>query len=669
MRVIAVLAGLLSALLALPIAAQEGQDLRPPMAVKPAAAKQVLAAPASVPAADTASLTRADLESWLDGLMPYALERGDIPGAVVVVVKDGQILLQKGYGYADVAARKPVDGERTMFRPGSVSKLFTWTAVMQLVEQGKLDLDKDINTYLDFKIPPRGGKPVTLRQAMTHTAGFEETARGLIVDDPAKMASIEDSVKHWVPTRVYDAGGTPAYSNYATSLAGYIVQRASGMSFDDYIDRNIFAPLGMTHSTFRQPLPKRFESLMSKGYKSGSDEAKRYELIGMAPAGSLAASGGDMGRFMIAHLQKGAFGSGRILQAGTAEKMHDTALTLLPPLQRMLLGFYESDINGHRAIAHGGDTQWFHSDLHLFVDDGVGLYVSFNSAGKEGTAGPLRTALFEKFADRYLPGPVQEGKVDADTAKTHARMVAGLYQNARRSHTSFLSVLNLAGQMKVVPGEDGTITLAGLTGLNGQPIKWREVAPFVWRDVASGNRVAARVEDGRVVRLGIEPFSAFMAFHRVPWWASSAWLTPLLGAALIVLLLSTLAWPAAALIRRRYGVAYGLSGTEARTHRWVRIAAAMVLLALRAYGTLVALMMTTYNLMTASSDIWISLVRVFALLVFVAGAAIALWNAWVVLRSRRRLTAKVWSVLLAISCLAVLYFGIVFRVVGFSTNY
>lgn len=661
----AALVGLLSALLMLPAAAQQGQDLRPPATVKPMAKEQAPPAPVS----GTSSLTGADLEAWLDGLLPYALERGDIPGGVVVVVKDGQILLQKGYGYADVATRKPVDGETTMFRPGSVSKLLTWTAVMQLVEQGKLDLDQDVNTYLDFKIPPRDGKPVTLRQVMTHTAGFEETARGLIIDDPDKMASLEDAVKHWVPTRVFEGGSTPAYSNYATALAGYIVQRVSGMPFDDYIERNLFVPLGMTHSTFRQPLPKQFEPLMSKGYKSGSDEAQAYELIGMAPAGSLAASGADMGRFMIAHLQKGAAGSGRILQADTAAQMHDTALTLLPPLHRMLLGFYEADVNGRRVIAHGGDTQWFHSDLNLFVDDGVGLYVSFNSAGREGAVGPLRAALLEQFADRYLPGPAPEGKVDADTAKAHAQMIAGHYDNSRRSHTSFLSALNLVSQMQVVPGKDGTITVPALKGPNGQPIKWREIAPFVWRDVAGGNRLAARVEDDRVVRFAVEPYSPFMVFERTPRWSSSAWLTPVLVAALVVLLLSTLAWPAAALIRRHYGAAYGLAGVDARAHRLVRIAAAMVLLAMLVFGTLVGLMMSDYSLMTSSTDVWIHVIRVFALLVFVAGTAIALWSAWVVLRSRRRWQAKVWSVLLALSCLAVLYFGIVFHVVGFSANY
>jgi len=128
--------------------------------------------------APTPQLTRGDVEAWLDGFLPYAMNRGDIAGGVIVVVKDGEVLLQKGYGYADVATRKPVDPERTLFRAGSVAKLVTHTAAMQLVEQGKLDLDADIAKYLDFPVEPAYGKPVTLHNLTTHTAGFEELVRG-----------------------------------------------------------------------------------------------------------------------------------------------------------------------------------------------------------------------------------------------------------------------------------------------------------------------------------------------------------------------------------------------------------------------------------------------------------------------------------------------------------
>jgi CubicO group peptidase (beta-lactamase class C family) len=233
-------------------------------------------AAAAAPAAH--ALERTDAESWLDGFMPYALETGDVAGAVVVVVKNGETVLAKGYGYSDVAAHIPVDPEHTLFRPGSTSKLFTWTAVMQLVEQGKLDLDRDVNAYLDFRLPDRGA-PITLRNIMTHTAGFEEKVKDLIADDPARLVPLRTYVAEGIPARIFKAGTTPAYSNYATALAGYIVQRVSGQSFDDYVDAHIFKPLGMTHSSFRQPLPEALAADAAKGYDLASQPAKAYEIV------------------------------------------------------------------------------------------------------------------------------------------------------------------------------------------------------------------------------------------------------------------------------------------------------------------------------------------------------------------------------------------------------
>src|ERR1051325_1065228 len=154
-------------------------------------------------------MTATDVNAWLDGFMPHALASSDMAGAVVVVVKDGQVLTQRGFGFSNVARRTPVDPAATLFRPGSISKLFTWTAVMQQVEQGRLDLDADVNRYLDFEIPPRDGQPITLRQIMTHTAGFEEQIKTLIGYDRAVVPSNEEQLKRWIPTRVYAPGTTP----------------------------------------------------------------------------------------------------------------------------------------------------------------------------------------------------------------------------------------------------------------------------------------------------------------------------------------------------------------------------------------------------------------------------------------------------------------------------
>jgi hypothetical protein len=389
-------------------------------------------------------------------------------------------------------------------------------------------------------------------------------------------------------------------------------------------------------------------------------------MIALAPAGSLSASGGDMGRFMIAHLQKGEFEGKRILSEATAVEMHTTPSKVFPALNGMALGFYQSDLNGHRVIAHAGDTEFFHSDLNLFIDDGVGIFVSFNSAGKEGTAQPLRVAVTSDFADRYFPfAGTPAATLDEKTAAEHAALMAGRYVFSRRSHTTFIALLNLVSQAKVIPNPDGTITVDALKGLNDQPKKWREVAPYVWQDVDGGERLAAEVEGGRVVRFGYGPYP-FMLFEPVPWWASGGWLVPLLVVGLVALLLTVLAWPISALVRRHYRVAYALTGPDAVAHRRIRLAALLVVLLMVAVGTTLTLMFSDFKYLSTGIESWVAVLRFVALVVFIVAAATALWNASVVLRSQRRWPAKLWSVVLLVSCLTMLWIGLVFKVAGFG---
>ena len=665
---------LFAALLALGLVAATAAAQQPATEVSPvlqAPATSAAPAPADAMPGPTDRLTATDLEAWLDGFMPYALEQTDVAGSVVVVVKDGKILLQKGYGFSDLAKRTPVDPERTLFRPGSVSKLFTWTAVMQLVEQGKLDLDADVNTYIDFKIPPFEGKPVTLRNIMTHTAGMEEVIRGLIANDEKEILPLAATLKHWVPEREYAPGSTPAYSNYATAIAGYIVERTSGVAFDKYIEQNIFAPLGMQYSSFSQPLQSHLMAMTSKGYKSASDGKEQpYEYINLAPAGSLASPGTEMGKFMIAHLNNGAFGDKRILREETAREMHGTGQASVGPLNRMMLGFYETTTNGHRAIAHGGDTQWFHSDLQLFLDDGIGIYVSTNSSGKEGTARLIRDGLVTGFVNRYLPGPERkDGGVDTATAKQHAQLIAGSYLSSRRADSNFMNLVYMLGQTKVVANEDGTISVPMLGTYSGAPKKWREISPFLWQDTSSGDRLAADVVDGHVTRFSAEPLAAIMVFQRASWWQSPAVFMTLLFGSLAALLLTVLAWPVSALVRRHYGVRYALAGKDARAHRWIRIASLAVLVSMGGMIAMIFVMMSDLGMMSPSKDGMVIAVRALTTLILPLGTAIALWNAWTVLRSKRSLWAKLWGLVLAAACLALLFIGIACHVVGFSANY
>lgn len=636
----------------------------------PSASNRQAAAPA-VSLHDTGAhaLTAADAEAWLDGFMSVTLPRSDIAGAVAVVVKDGRVLVEKGYGYSNVEKRTPVDPQRTLFRPGSISKLFTWTAVMQQVERGRIDLDADVNRYLDFKIPPGpGGKPVTMRDIMTHTAGFEEAIKGLILFDPKSMAPLGEVLKHWTPERIFEAGTTPAYSNYATALAGYIVERTSRMSFDDYVERNILQPLGMTHTTFRGPLPANLRNDMSQGYELASGKPKPFEFLPLRPAGMASTTGADMARFMIAHLQQGAYGDARILRPETARMMHDTVRTVLPPLNSMALGFYETSINGRRVISHGGDTRFFHSYLHLWLNDGVGLFVSFNSAGKDRASNSALTALYRQFADRYLPGPTPDGRVDQKVAAEHARMIAGAYSNSRRSQSNLFSILDLIGGVKVIANPDNTISVSLLRGLNGELAKFREIAPFVWIEEGGKDRLVAQVVDGKVVRFGVD-FAPFMVFDRTPLASSSTWLRPAVIASLAAILVTVILWPVGALVRRHYGKPFPLKAREASAWRWVRIGAGLSALVVIAWGATVLAVLTDLNLGVPANDWWLLTLHILGSLAVFAGFALALWNAWEAWKGRRGWFSKLWSVVLVIATFILAWIAVIFHLVGLSTNY
>jgi CubicO group peptidase (beta-lactamase class C family) len=653
-------------------------SLAPPALTVDAAASAKAAAPPGVAAAPSGQrdLNKEDLNAWLDGYLPYALSVGDIPGAVVVVVKDGSILSARGFGYADVAKRVRVDPERTLFRPGSVSKLVTWTAVMQLVEQKKLDLDTDVNQYLDFRIAPHAGMPITLRDIMTHTAGFEEAAKNIIAYPPTAAPGLGALLKAWTPARIFAAGSTPAYSNYATALAGYIVERQSGQPFDDYVEKHIFQPLGMRSASFRQPLPATLAPLLAKGYEKGGKESEGFEIVGPAPAGSLTASGADMARFMLAHLQNGELDGQRILAPATVAAMHDSALdkinplSLIAPLNRMELGFFETNTNGREVIGHLGDTEAFHTSLHLFLKDGVGLYVSFNSAGTAGAAGTLRTALFHDFADRYFPDTsATAARVDDATSAAHARMMSGLWQNSRHSESSFFSILGLFGQTKVEVGDKGQLVVPALLGPNGRPREWIEVAPFLWRDANGHDRLAARVVDGKVVRWSMDFMSPFMMFDPVPADKSAAWITPLLYASLGVLLLTCLARPLGWINRRKYRVALDAPLGSRRAIAATQIAASMSLAVLAGWAGVFTAMLSSIKHATSSMDPYLWLLQIAGLIVFVGAVLVSARNAQLALTDGRRWPRKVWSVLVLAATLTVLYVAVRFGLLAMTVNY
>ncbi|HLK23617.1 MAG TPA: serine hydrolase domain-containing protein [Caulobacteraceae bacterium] len=623
-----------------------------PVAPTPAAgplAPGVTAATAPEPAAQ---LTKADVDTWLDGFMPYALASGGIAGAVVVVVKDGQVLTERGFGYSNVATKAPVDPQRTLFRPGSVSKTFTWTAVMQQVEAGKLDLDTDVNRYLDFTIPPYQGQPITLRQLMTHSAGFEEQLRDEFVSKTSEMPSLEVFLKRNVPKRIFPPGTVVAYSNYGATLAGYMVQRVSGEPFDAYVKRHIFDPLGMTHSTFDQPLPASLAPDMSKGYITADKPPHPFEVITVGPAGSLTSTGDDMARFMIAHLQ-GSYNGYKLLNNPSV--MYAQQKQFDPPLPAFALGFYHEDRNGQVVIGHGGDTNYFHSDLHLILGAHVGLFISMNSPGRQGAAEPLRVSLFHNFMDRYFPTPAPSLPT-VSTAKQDAKLMQGLYWSSRRADSSWLRVLNLLGQTKVIAKPDGTITVSSFVDAARAPETWREVGPYQWVDIAGGH-LAAVVKDGKVVSFMSDELPPVLEFMPVPGWAKASWNLPALYITLLILLAALALWPLQIFIRWRYAQKFPLAGGRALTYRLARLGAFLQLAAFCAFAVMFQMLLG--GALNADPSLTPMLVFCKALSILgLVGVLLEAWNAFVVWRGPSSWWGKASSLLILLGGVGFAWFAL-----------
>ncbi len=516
--------------------------------------RQAPPTPATVPVAPAQptappALTKSDFEPFLDALIPSQLQNRNIAGAVVSVVKDGQVLFAKGYGFADFDAKKPVLADQTLFRPGSISKLFTATAVMQLVEQGKLDLDRDVNDYIDFPIPKTYPEPVTLRRLLTHTAGFEETLKNLFAPDEHAVKPLRDYLVGAMPARVFPPGKIASYSNYGFTLAGYIVERISGEKFERYIDNHIFKPLRMMNSTFDQPLPPALAPQMSQGYLTATKKPRSYEFANVAPAGSLTTTAADMTRFMLAFLQDGTVDGIAILKPESVRQMETRQFELHPMLCGLGLNFMEYSTNP-RIIGHGGDTIYFHSDMWLCPEARFGFFISYNSAGSKPGGG--RGEVLRAFINRYFPSPA-EAKVDVDpnTTKADGRAVSGVYEVTRRGETTFLKLLALLDQFSVHSDRDGVLTIEDMKNQRGESKKWREIAPLVYSEIDGPERIAFRRDASGAVREML-PFPAIYEGQRVPWYASKRFLTPVIGGNLALALLTILLWPVAAVVRKRY---------------------------------------------------------------------------------------------------------------------
>lgn len=566
----------------------------PAIAAEPATV--AVTAPATEPAPE---LTPEDVNAWLDGLVPAALNSSETPGAVVTVVKNGQVVTTRGYGYANVEKRTPMT-EDTVVRVASVSKIPTTIAALKLVEQGQLDLDVDINTYVDVPIERSFPESITLRHLLTHTAGFEEYRGDGATYEQGATFDLEKYILSDPPAQVFRPGSTPAYSNYGLNLVGYIVQTVTGVPFEQYLEQTVFAPSGMNSTTYHQPLPEDLVSRLTEGYETTGKAGKGFLTVD-PPSGGLSTTAADFAKFMNAQLD------GTLLSPELQELAWNAGLPSSYGGQAIGLGYFLGERNGHKTVGHGGDLEYHHSMMELFPEDNIGVFVNVNGDGKEVAGAALRDTLLKEFADRYLPSSGEPAKAD-DAARGRAEEVAGRYVSARSPQSNFFTVAEdlLPGSIMTIKAtEDGGLILAGEQ-------YFRQIAPWVWSDLTDSFTISADParDNPNLLMVG--------AMALIPASAMNNFALPGFLTGLFFLIVASLAWPIGAL--RRKGQLDWLA-------RSARLGALAVLAALAGWATV---------LLGDPFAVNLTVVRISQVLQFLGALAIipAVWSFITAVRSR-----------------------------------
>lgn len=494
---------------------------------------------AQAPAAPRA-IDADDLSAYVDGLVDAAMRRDGIAGVTVAIVDREGPLLLRGYGLAAQSPRRAVDAAGTLFRIASISKTFTYLLALQLVDQGRLDLDDPVNDHLPpaLALPDDGYPPVRVRHLLTHTAGFEDTAMGhLFVDRPERVLPMADYLQRHRPRRVRPPGTVAVYSNYSVALLGAMLAQVTGTGFDALAGQRLFGPMDMQLTTFGEPLaagdPRRagavFEGRWSEGYRrqGGGFVPQPFEHMAHAgPAGGASSTAADMGRYMRMLLRGGELDGVQVLSPSAHARLLGPSLFRnAPEVGGFSYGFFDWQLGELRVLAHGGATNWFHSTLAIAPGAGVGIFVSTNTDSGRSLASQLPNLVLQRYFEqaRTPPPGAAAGGVDA------ARF-AGSYSPRRRNYTSAEKVV-LASTVQVEATGEGELVIGG-----GAPTRWIAEGGLVFREAEGPGRIVFQEDaDGRIT--GFHDAAGHNSFDRVSAWQDTQRLLLAIGLAGVVALL------------------------------------------------------------------------------------------------------------------------------------
>jgi CubicO group peptidase (beta-lactamase class C family) len=505
--------------------------------------------PAPQPAA-LAPVDSDEVAAFMGAAITEAMAQHDIPGGVLVLVGDGRIARAQGYGHTDLERHTPVDAASTRFDIGSVSKLLTATAVMQQVEQGTLDLHADVNTYLtDVAVPDAFDAPVTAAHLLTHTGGFaEHYMLGSTAPGPGQAEPLAESLPRFQPSRIRPPGVVHQYDNFGMALAGHLVENVTGQSFEEYVTGNILEPLGMTRSTYGQPVDGTHDVTPHEAVPGlGTTGAVPREYINMLPTGGLWTTGEDIAAFMLAHLHGGEFESARILEADTVAAMHRTQFAPHPDVAGIGYGFFEHRAGGRRGVQHGGSWVGASAHLYLLPDADLGVFVAFN----HGAGVELTHTLIYDALDRFFP-VARQPAVAASIPELDAGAFAGQYRWNRHDRYTFMRLISTltVARLQVTANEDGTLATT-MSPIRLLPdATWEPAGPDVFVERGGTTTLAFDSDDSRAV-IGLHVAGAqLFSMDRLAWYETTGLILGLMLAFVAAASVAAVGWPAGALVRR-----------------------------------------------------------------------------------------------------------------------
>jgi CubicO group peptidase (beta-lactamase class C family) len=459
-----------------------------------------------------------DIEQFADEFFARSMTEYHIPGAVFVVVQNGNTLLSKGYGYANLEQGIPVDPERTLFRVGSISKLFTATAVMKLWENNQVSLDDPISLYVDSSALKGLEGQITIRALLTHTSGLSQQYINIANQNPGDCLPLNDYIAEGLPDQITQAGQYYIYSNEGYAVLGYIVQKISRQPFSAYVEKKFFDPLGMSNSSFDLSGDRLGNLATGYGYKFGTYVSRKLDCMNASPAGALISTADDLAKFMIFQLNSMS-GRERILNLNTVQEMQNQQFTNDPRIPGMTFGYREAFENGIRAIWHSGRTNGFRSLLYLIPSENLGIFIAYNT---DADSSRLHRELINRFLDRYFPSQAL-GCTQTRSPATENRTIIGYYRNIGFPQTGLEKLISLRQIVVNQESNSGSLNIryigdATLSAATPDERKWCRVAPYYFLREDGNRRLVFQVTADRSrTYLFIQTDTGPEVFVSIPW--------------------------------------------------------------------------------------------------------------------------------------------------------